>query len=197
MPTEIDQAMIALFEAKIRLAQAERRTDDVADLVRQLVKTHEGLVECQEDTLALGWIHAAEAARAERDLLETRIKYNVPSPKPEETARRLAIRNLRHIGLAYHRFLSDKRRAPASAAELQPFLATSPSAWTRLDKGEVVFIFNVALDDMSQGPGNTVVAYERQTPSAGGLVLLGEGTAKHVSAAAFKALSLAAPRKAP
>jgi hypothetical protein len=61
--------------------------------------------------------------------------------------------------------------------------------------GRLVFIWNVRILDMTDGTSNTILAYEKNTPTSGGFVIFGDAQVERLSAAEFKTKPLAKPRK--
>lgn len=104
--------------------------------------------------------------------------------------------DLKQIGFAYHAYLETFRKGPGRAEDLFPFLEgpmTSPSQ--ALSSGRFVFFYNVRITDMLEGSSNTILAYESNAPTGGGLVLHGDGTTANISADEFMTRPKAAPRK--
>jgi hypothetical protein len=107
------------------------------------------------------------------------------SPTPGADVKRKA--QMRDIGLAYHEYFADSNKAPKKAGDLDPYLKGG-DANALLKSGDVVFIWDVTPLDMGNtgGSGNTIVAYEKDAPTKGGVVLFGDGAVKHLSAEEFK-----------
>jgi hypothetical protein len=61
-------------------------------------------------------------------------------------------------------------------------------AYPRIEGGEYVVHWGVGITEGTAG-ANRVIAYEKQAPSVGGAVLLGDGTVKQVTAAEFQGLT--------
>ena len=105
--------------------------------------------------------------------------------------------DLKQLGLAYHSsYVDSTRRPPAKAQDLAPFIENDRRLLGRLESGEIVFRYGVTLTDMlPEGTSKTIIAYEKDAPTQGGLVALGDGFVKKVSADEFKTLKLATPKK--
>jgi hypothetical protein len=103
-------------------------------------------------------------------------------------AERLKAENdLKQIGLAYHTAI-DTGRPPSKPDDLYPFLEGAQTAPSQgLAIGKYVVFWNVRITDMTQGTSNTVLAYYKDVPSAGGPVLMGDATTKVMTAEEFKA----------
>jgi hypothetical protein len=86
---------------------------------------------------------------------------------------------------------SENRRAPQSLAEVAKFESTYPLGYAAVKSGDVVVIWGASVaaeGDVAAGrAGTNVIAYEKQTPTEGGLVLLENGNVKKMSADEFKA----------
>jgi hypothetical protein len=103
--------------------------------------------------------------------------------------------DLKAIGIMYHEHAAVATKAPESAADLKPYAGTSPEAYQALVDGRVVFIYGVRHVDMSAGTANTVLGYLKDTPTAGGYALFGDGSVRKLSAEEFKQQPKAQPPK--
>ena len=100
--------------------------------------------------------------------------------------------DLKQLGLMYHTFIDGHRKGPASADEL---LADQkdPSAKAvaqMVKDGKYVLIWGTTITEMQkspQGSTGTVLGYEANAPAAGGLVLMGDGSVRNMTAAEFAA----------
>jgi len=72
-------------------------------------------------------------------------------------------------------------KPPAKLAGLEPVEPRVPNAGPAIRNGDIVYLWGAEYAAGS----NKVVAYEKQTPTEGGLVLLQDGTVKEMSAAEF------------
>jgi hypothetical protein len=105
--------------------------------------------------------------------------------------------DLKQLGLAYHTYHDDsKGKAPTKADDLAPHIdkKTRDKILGFLKSGQVVFIYNVRITDMKMGTSNTVLAYEKDAPKSGGLVLYGDGSVRMLTADGFKKATLAKPK---
>jgi hypothetical protein len=111
--------------------------------------------------------------------------------KMQEAANRAKTQNdLRMIGLAFHNFSdANPGKAPAKAEDLKPYLNEAPEVYKKLETGEYVFVYNVSLTSMNAGAGgsSTVLAYEKDVPTKGGAVVMGDASTKQMTAEEFKA----------
>jgi hypothetical protein len=76
----------------------------------------------------------------------------------------------------------DLGRAPTRVQELERYQRGSPFAYQSVAKGDLVVLWGANL-----GQGTSVVAYEKDAPTAGGWVLLQDRTVVQMSAAEFQA----------
>ena len=93
---------------------------------------------------------------------------------------------MKQLGLAYHEYHARFNRAPAKAEDLAPFLEKDSKPLAALKEGRYVFLYGASLKNMTAGTSNTVLAYEKDTPSKGGLVLMADASVKTMTAEEFK-----------
>lgn len=98
---------------------------------------------------------------------------------------------LKQIGLAYHNHCDTTGKAPTKAEDLAPYLDNNKKLVDTIKSGQIVFIFDVAIRDMKAGTSNTVLAYQKDTATKGGQVLMGDGSVKKMTAEEFKKATLA------
>lgn len=103
--------------------------------------------------------------------------------------------DLKQIGLAYHNHIDATGKAPAKAEDLGPYFCNSKKLLDLLKDEEIVFFYKVGIAQMTAGTSNTVLAYVKDVPDKGGLVLMGDGSVKKMSADDFKKATLAGKRK--
>jgi hypothetical protein len=85
--------------------------------------------------------------------------------------------DLKQLAIAYHNFHDSHARGPASAAEWNK-MAASPddkALISAVAAGEYVFYWNVKFTALTAGTATTVLGYEKQVPTAGGLVVMADG----------------------
>lgn len=89
---------------------------------------------------------------------------------------------LTDLGVLLKEFGEGKKRPPAKAADIEPVEPLHQAAYVGLVRGDVVYVWGTPLTG-----GTDVVAYEKQAESAGGWVLLQDGTVKEMTADEFRA----------
>jgi hypothetical protein len=79
----------------------------------------------------------------------------------------------------------DTKTPPRSQAEIARYENAGPSAFNKIQKGEIVVLWG---SNPQEGASDKVLAYEKQTPQSGGFVLMQDGTTvKKMTAEEFKA----------
>jgi hypothetical protein len=99
--------------------------------------------------------------------------------------------DLKNIGLAYQNCLIQTGKAPAKAEDLAPFFDNDQKLVKALKDNEIIFVYGVSQNQMPKGTANTILAYEGQCPKQGGMVLMGDGTVRQMTAAEFDDTALA------
>jgi hypothetical protein len=97
--------------------------------------------------------------------------------------------DLKQIGLAYHNFNDATNKAPAKAKDLAPYFENSKKLLNFLESGQIVFLYNVRLQQIiggGAGTSNTVLAYVKDVPTKGGWVLMADASVKKMTADEFK-----------
>src|SRR5436309_1148614 len=79
--------------------------------------------------------------------------------------------DLKQIGLAFHSHLDATNKAPEKAEDLSPYFENSKKLLDHLKSKRIEFYYGVGLLQMTEGTSNTVLAYEKDVPEKGGLVL--------------------------
>jgi hypothetical protein len=94
--------------------------------------------------------------------------------------------DLKQIGLAYHLHNDAAGKPPAKAKDLAPFMDNNKRLVDMLENEDVVFFYGVGIAQMTAGTSNTILAYDKDVPEKGGLVLMGDASVKKMSAEEFK-----------
>jgi hypothetical protein len=94
--------------------------------------------------------------------------------------------DLKQIGIAYHSCLDAAGKPPSNAKHLAPHFENSKRLLDHLESKRIEFYYGVGLLQMTEGTSNTILAYEKDAPSKGGLCLFGDGSVKKLSAGEFK-----------
>lgn len=81
-------------------------------------------------------------------------------------------------------FEQKGQKPPARIAAVQPIEPVFPAAYLGLVRGEIEYAWGMPLNPAE---GGQVIAYEKQAESAGGWVLLQDGSVKQMTADEFKA----------
>jgi hypothetical protein len=94
------------------------------------------------------------------------------------------INQMRQIGLAYREFCDNHpNQAPMKPDDLKPYL-DNPEADSLLRSGEVVFVWGVSALDLSKMQGRAreaILAYDKDVPSKGGVVVFANGEAETIT----------------
>jgi hypothetical protein len=102
---------------------------------------------------------------------------------------------LKLIGLAYHDYYDSFAKGPSGPEDLKNYMEGGNDAHQALVNGDFVVIWNVRIPEMVGGTGSTVLGYEKDVPSKGGLVLMGDASVQQMSADEFKNAPKATPKK--
>ena len=94
--------------------------------------------------------------------------------------------DLKQIGISYHAYNDANAKGPEKAADLAPYFENDKRLLGLLENKDIVFSFGVGIRDMKDGLSNTVLAYEKDVPTKGGYVLMGDATTKMMTADDFK-----------
>jgi hypothetical protein len=106
----------------------------------------------------------------------------------EAAARAKKTNQLKLVGLAYHNYQDNNIKPPAGVGDLMPLLASEPDAAQALQSGEFVVLWGAKVpQDFPQGTSLTVLGYDKDVPTKGGLVLMGDGSVQNMTLAEFNA----------
>jgi hypothetical protein len=119
--------------------------------------------------------------------------------KIQQAAERARRNNdLKQLVILYHNYHDAKDHGPANADEFMAVAADSQEqALIQAAKdGQYVVIWGVSLGEVAKGNvgmSGTVLAYEKEAPTAGGMVAMVDGTVLNMTAAEFQATPKASP----
>jgi hypothetical protein len=111
----------------------------------------------------------------------------------EAAGRQKTANDLKQIGIAWLSHNDATRKAPSRADDLFPYMEgpTSPVS-IALKSGMYTVYYGVSIDDIikakdSPGTSQTVLGYEAAAPTAGGMVLMADGSVLRMVPAQFAA----------
>ena len=113
-----------------------------------------------------------------------------PDPRQEQRDKD----DLRTLGIAFHDMEFSSPKPPAKPDDLGPSVKNDQRLLGRLRSGEIVFLYNVRLVQMTDGATNTILAYLKDVPTNGGLVLFGDGAVRKITADEFNKAPKAKPK---
>jgi hypothetical protein len=108
-------------------------------------------------------------------------------PKGTDTEVRasLGAHPLEEVGSVYKYIAAEKKPPPAKLADLESYEPSLPTAWPKLQSGELVLFWGSGASK-DPAAARTVLGYEKDVPSAGGKVLMQDGSVAPMSAAEFQ-----------
>jgi hypothetical protein len=101
---------------------------------------------------------------------------------------------LRAFAKAYHSYADSTKMSPATLADLKPDWAAFPRVREDIESDQFVVAWGVSLERSAAENDRYVLGYEVDVPQNGGLVLLGGGTVRQVSAEEFAQLGRFKPQ---
>ena len=109
--------------------------------------------------------------------------------KIQQAAQKQKERNdLMQIGLMYHNYIDVNKKGPATLDDFVRFAQKSdPAVVNDLQSGKYVIYLDVDISKLPDGAFNTLLGYEANTPTAGGPVVMADGSTKDMTAAEFAA----------
>lgn len=116
-----------------------------------------------------------------------------PDPRQEQRDSN----DLRQLGIAFHSINDSERKGPSKPEDLSRYVENDQRLIGRLKSGEIVFIYGVSLTDIlnsGEGTVNTIIAYVKDAPSNGGLVLFADASFRKLSADEFNKAPKAKPK---
>jgi hypothetical protein len=137
---------------------------------------------------------------AEQLSLDKAAKASVASIKSEKPAQptvpppAVEAADLKTIGVAFHSFVAaNSGRAPQTLTELASMVTDSPKTLDHLRAGRLLVYYGVAPVAMRSGTSKTILGYEKNAPTSGGLVLFADGSVRPLTADAFEVAPKARP----
>lgn len=106
--------------------------------------------------------------------------------KADARDERLRSNQLKRIGLAYHNHMDSSKKPPAKVEDLAPYYENDAQITAAIKEGTFVVFWNCSFQAMKAGTSNTILAYEKETPEKGGLVLMADGSVRTMTVKEFK-----------
>jgi hypothetical protein len=100
--------------------------------------------------------------------------------------REFVLEDLRQLGIYYQSHLIAAGQGPAKLEDWQELKKDLPNLYQALEDGRYVMIWNTSSALMAEGPSRTILAYEKDAPTKGGVVLLGDGSVKNMTLKEFQ-----------
>jgi hypothetical protein len=94
--------------------------------------------------------------------------------------------DLKQLVLAYHSHLDATKKPPSKIDDLAPYLEKNSPVIGAVKDGSLVMYWNVDIFKLTAGTSNTILAYENDTPTKGGMVGMADGSIKTMTADDFK-----------
>ena len=104
-------------------------------------------------------------------------------------------KELSQIGFLYQNYMDINNKAPASAEDLIKIAGRdrrSAQVVEAAKSGKYVILWGASNPRNGTNASNTILGYEKDAPSAGGLVLMGDGNVKNMTAEEFQSAPKAA-----
>jgi Protein of unknown function (DUF1559) len=102
--------------------------------------------------------------------------------------------NLKQLALAYMMYMNDPKNKDTGPETVDEFVAwvqknaqETSALVSDVKSGKYVFYLGVSIPKLTAGRSNTVLGYEAAVPSAGGQVVMADGSVKQMTAAEFAA----------
>jgi hypothetical protein len=100
--------------------------------------------------------------------------------------------DLKHIGLLYQNYQDTNNKPPANADDLARMAMGDPQAGQAVQlirSGNYVVYWGTYTRSLQQNPGGAggvILGYERDAPTSGGAVMMGDGSTKIMTATEFQ-----------
>ena len=110
----------------------------------------------------------------------------VGAPGGEPTAaQRAAGNDLKKLAIAYHDYIFQHNKPPANIADLAKFAPGDLIG--KVQSGTYTLQMNVDVFKVPAGATNTLLGYERNVPTEGGVVVMGDGSTPYMTKEEFAA----------
>jgi hypothetical protein len=103
-------------------------------------------------------------------------------------------KQLRSFASAYTQYTESQRVSPSSLEDLKSASASFPLVRDDIQAGLFLVVWGASLEKDARDNDRYVLGYEVDVPERGGIVLLGGGTVRHVSAEEFARLGRFRPQ---
>ena len=104
------------------------------------------------------------------------------------------VNQLRAFANAYHSYAESTKISPTTIADLKPDWANFPRVREDIESGQFIVEWGVSLERSATENDKHVLGYEVDVPQNGGLVLLGGGTVRHITAEEYAQLGRFKPQ---
>ena len=113
-------------------------------------------------------------------------------PMTQDDATTLALND---VGELYRLYTAEKRKPPTRTADFLPMQRMSPMGLRAIETADVIVRFGASLPDTGeepgQGPGDEVLAFQKDVPASGGRVMMVDRTIRTMTPEDFKTARLA------
>jgi hypothetical protein len=113
-------------------------------------------------------------------------------PMTQDDATTLALND---VGELYRLYTAEKKKPPTGTADFSPMGRMSPMGLRAIEAGDVVVRLGASLPDIGEepgkGPGDEVLAYQKDVPASGGHVMMLDRTIRTMTPEEFRAAKLA------
>jgi hypothetical protein len=92
---------------------------------------------------------------------------------------------LDEVGEVYKYIAAERKPPPAKLADLEAYEPSLPTAWPKLQSGELVVYWGSGAGKGADAT-RTVLGYEKDVPASGGKVLMQDGSVKAMTAGEFQ-----------
>ena len=101
--------------------------------------------------------------------------------------REFVMEDMKQLYLHYIVHVDTAKRGPGNLESWNALKKDDSKLYEALKDGRYVVIWNTSPALMTDGPSKTILAYEKDAPTMGGVVLLGDGATKYMTQQEFQA----------